>query len=138
MTRTNRRTFARTMMGAALAAVLAPVVVAATANDVRADDVPYVECKWAPFNEAWACSLPATFTQGRFTAPPDFRHDDHSVQTRQHAWAQAKTEADARTQGHVGVFVPQKDKSWVFVPGVSWSPGDPVFLPPGKTGKGKH
>jgi hypothetical protein len=123
-----RRSLARALVLASFA--LAPL---ATSAPSQADDLPYVECPWAPYHEAWACSLPATFEQGRFNAPPDFRHDEASTQARQRTWVAAKEEAGARSHGRVGVFVPSTGGAWLFVPGSSWSPGDPVFLPPPKT-----
>ncbi len=96
---------------------------------LHADDVAYVDCPWTPYKEAWACALPGSFEQGRFAAPPDFRHDKESEQSRQKTWAAAKTEPGARARGRMGVFVPKSEGGgWWFVPGASWSPGDPVFL----------
>jgi hypothetical protein len=120
--------------------ILAPLVLVALASaaavtlaprDSRADapSIDYVDCRWQPFTEAWACSLPATFTEGRFGAPPDFKQDSLSSQLRQRAWSNAKATPGARTRGRVGVFVPQQDSSWLFVPGLAWSPGEIVFLP---------
>jgi len=97
-------------------------------RDSRADDVPYVDCPWSPYKEAWACALPSTFTEGRFASPPDFRHDDDSQAARDRAWLAARAEPGARVRGRMGVFVPKTDGGWWFVPGASWSPGDPVFL----------
>jgi hypothetical protein len=134
---TFQRTFARTILCAAFSFVAVPSFVATIAHEAKADDVAYVDCTWTPFKEAWACALPSGFKQGRFAAPPDFRHDERSVQTRQRAWAEAKTEPGARSRGRVGVFVPANDGGWLFVPGTSWSPGDPVFLPPAKTKRGR-
>jgi hypothetical protein len=124
--------FARALVCAAL--VIVPLATT-TARDSRAADVAYVDCPWAPYKEAWACALPGSFEQGRFTPPPDFRHDDASVQARKRTWEAAKAEPGARSHGHVGVFVPASDGSWLFVPGTSWSPGDPVFLPQAKTAR---
>jgi hypothetical protein len=124
------RPFARAVLCAAFA--LVPLV-ATTARDSHADDVAFVDCPWAPYKEAWSCALPGSFEQGRFNAPPDFRHDDASVQARLRTFVAAKTEPGARSHGRVGVFVPTNDGGWLFVPGSSWSPGDPVFLPAAKT-----
>ena len=125
---TARRPLTRALVLAAFA--LAPITVTQSSH---ADDVAYVDCPWAPYKEAWACALPATFEQGRFNAPPDFRHDEGSAQARQRTWSAARTEPGARSHGHLGVFVPANDGSWLFVPGSLWSPGDAVFLPPAKT-----
>ena len=73
----------------------------------------------------WACALPSTFTEGRFASPPDFRHDDDSQAARDRAWLAARAEPGARARGRMGVFVPKTDGGWWFVPGSSWSPGDP-------------
>ena len=120
----------RMIICAALAVV---PLVATVARDTRAGDVAYVDCAWSPYKEAWACGLPATFDEGRFNAPPSYRQDDASEQARQRAWRDAKTEPGARAQGRLGVFVPATGGGWMFVPGRSWSPGDPVFLPHPKT-----
>jgi hypothetical protein len=128
-----RRPLARTMICAALAVV---PLVATAARDTHADDVAYVDCAWSPYKEAWACALPTSFAEGRFNAPPSYRQDDASVQARQRTWAEAKNEPGARAQGRLGVFVPSTGGTWSFVPGSSWSPGDPVYFPhPKKTAK---
>ena len=125
-----RRPLARTM----ICAVLAVVPLAATAaKDTHADDVTYVDCSWGPYKEAWACELPASFEQGRFNAPPSYRQDEASEQARQRTYTEAKTEPGARTEGRLAVFVPASGGGWIFVPGHSWSPGDPVYLPRPKT-----
>jgi hypothetical protein len=126
MTISFRRPLARTTFCAALAVVS---LAATTARDALADGVAYVDCAWAPYRDAWGCALPATFAEGRFSAPPYFRQDDASEQARKRAWADAKAEPGARAQGRLGVFVPMTGGGWTFVPGPSWSPGDPVFLP---------
>lgn len=130
MTMKHRRPFTRTMICAALAIVS---LVATAARDTRAGNVAYVDCAWSPYREAWACGLPPSFAEGRFNAPPSYRQDDASEQARQRTWAEAKTEPGARAQGRLGVFIPQSDGGWSFVPGRSWSPGDPVYLPRPKT-----
>jgi hypothetical protein len=117
-------TIARVVAGA----LIAGMAMTTTTRTVHADDVAYVDCPWTPYKEAWACALPGTFEQGRFAPPPDFRHDDASEQSRQKTWAAAKTEPGARARGRMGVFVPKTEGGWWFVPGASWSPGDPVFL----------
>jgi hypothetical protein len=122
----SRRTLARVVVLAALA--VTPVLGFAQ-HESRADDVANVDCDWNPYKEAWACGLPATFTEGRLNAPPDFRHDEASEASRQKAWIEARSEPGARPRGRMGVFFPKQDGSWWFVPGASWSPGDPVFLP---------
>ena len=126
--------FRRPLAHATFCATLAVVpLVATAARDTHADDVAYVDCAWSPYKEAWACGLPASFEEGRFNAPPSYRQDDASEQARQRAWTEAKAEPGARAQGRLGVFIPAADGSWSFVPGRSWSPGDPVFLPRPKT-----
>ncbi len=130
MTTKFRRPLARTLICATLAVV---PLAATTARTTHADDVTYVDCTWSPYREAWACALPPSFEQGRFNAPPSYRQDDASEQARQRTFAEAKTEPGARSQGRLGVFIPESDGSWMFVPGRSWSPGDPVFLPRPKT-----
>ncbi|HEY2510459.1 MAG TPA: hypothetical protein VGI39_06375, partial [Polyangiaceae bacterium] len=94
----------------------------------KPESIPEVECAWAPYQGAWGCGLPEGFAQGRFGAPPAFRDDPGSVSARERAWSAAKSASGARAVGRVGVFVP-KDNTWMFVPGSSWSPSDPVFLP---------
>ncbi len=124
------------VVGIALASLVATVVVAgeSRADGSDSDGRDYVECRWAPYDGAWACGLPATFTEGRFGPPPEFKHDAASEELRRHAYASAKSIPGARARGRVGVFVPEKDGAWLFVPGTAWSPGEPVFLPPaGKT-----
>ncbi|MGO8998724.1 MAG: hypothetical protein ACLQVI_35830 [Polyangiaceae bacterium] len=121
----HRRPFARITICAAVAVVS---LVATAASSTQAGEVAYVDCTWSPYREAWGCSLPSTFVEGRFNAPPSYRQDDASVQARQRAWAEAKSEPGARAQGRLGVFVPTSG-AWTFVPGSTWSPGDPVFLP---------
>ncbi len=37
------------------------------------DDLSIVESPWAPYKDAWACALPATFAQGRLGGPPYVR-----------------------------------------------------------------
>jgi hypothetical protein len=121
----SRRTFTRSVLCALVAATTMTVL----PRDSHAeDDVPYVDCPWSPYHEAWACDLPATFVQGRFAAPPDFRHDADSEDARKRAWVAAQAEPGARARGRMGVFIPKADAGWRFVPGSSWSPGDPVFL----------
>jgi hypothetical protein len=120
---------ARMILGAALAVI---PLVATAARDTQAGDVSYVDCAWSPYKEAWACGLPATFQEGRFNAPPSYRQDDAAEQARQRAFAEAKSEPGARAQGRLGVFIPATGGGWNFVPGHSWSPGDPVFLPRAK------
>ncbi len=121
-------------VGAAMArggifAILIACPVAMSARESRADDVAYVDCAWSPYKDAWACALPAAFTEGRFAAPPDYRHDEASEKARQKTWEAAKAEPGARARGRMGVFVPKTDDGgWWFVPGASWSPGDAVFL----------
>jgi hypothetical protein len=124
----HRRQVTRTLVCAALAVV--PFVTAA--SDTRAGDLAYVDCDWNPYREAWACALPTAFAEGRFNAPPSYRHDEASVQARQRTYAEAKTEPGARARGRLGVFVPSTAGTWSFVPGSSWSPGDPVFFPRAK------
>jgi len=119
----------RTIARGVACALIAAAPLMTVSRELHADDVAYVDCPWTPYKEAWACALPGTFEQGRFAAPPDFRHDDASVQSRQKTWAAAKTEPGARARGRMGVFVPKSaGGGWWFVPGASWSPGDPVFL----------
>jgi hypothetical protein len=125
----HRRPFARISLCAAVAAVS---LVASFASNTQADDIGYVDCTWSPYKEAWACGLPAKFTEGRFNAPPYYGQDEASIQARQRTFAQAKTEPGARAQGRLGVFVPSTEGVWSFVPGSSWSPGDPVFMPHAK------
>jgi hypothetical protein len=132
MITTFRRPLARTMICASLAVVPA-LAIATTASETKADDVTYVDCTWSPYKDAWACGLPASFEQGRFNAPPSYGQDDASEQARQRTFAEAKSEPGARTQGRLGVFVPASGGGWMFVPGRSWSPGDPVFMPRPKT-----
>jgi hypothetical protein len=136
--KSSRRTIARVLAATALAVSPALVIasLAASASVAHAEDVAYVDCGWSPYNEAWACALPGSFHEGRFAAPPDFRHDSDSEVSRQRAWAAAKAEPGARPRGRMGVFFPKPDGGWWFVPGASWSPGDPVFLPQGKAPTG--
>jgi hypothetical protein len=122
----HRRPFARGTLCAAVAAVS---LVATFASSTQADDIAYVDCTWSPYKEAWACGLPAQFSEGRFNAPPYYGQDDASVQARQRTWAEAKAEPGALLKGRLGVFVPSSGGAWSFVPGSSWSPGDPVFMP---------
>jgi hypothetical protein len=137
VTATKRSRFGTLLTIASMALFAAPVLTSAP-RDARAGDetIDYVECRWTPFAEAWACALAPAFTQGRFGAPPEFKHDALSLELRRRAWANAKDAPGARTRGRVGVFVPNKDGSWLFVPGVAWSPGEIVFLPPAAKGKG--
>ena len=132
MTMKHRRplAFARHILCAALAII--PFALTAS-PDTHAGDITYVDCAWSPYKEAWGCGLPASFEQGRFNAPPSYRQDDASEQARQRTWAEARTEPGARAQGRLGVFIPQDAGGWMFVPGRSWSPGDPVYLPRPKT-----
>jgi len=123
----TRRTLIAPLFAAVLASAAA-LVIAPRAS--HAETIDYVDCRWSPYNEAWACALPATFTEGRFGAPPDFKQDALSSQLRQRAWTNAKATPGARPRGRVGVFVPQQDSTWLFVPGLAWSPGEIVFLPP--------
>ena len=118
-----------------LCAALAGAPIAFASAESRADGTTqdFIQCQWAPFKQAWACTLPSTFTEGRFGPPPEFKQDADSVQQRQKAYADAKETPGARARGRVGVFVPDKDGTWLFVPGTSWLPGEPVFLPPAKT-----
>jgi hypothetical protein len=122
---------ARALCMALAGAVVAVAIPAESFADEGAQE--YVECRWQPFMDAWACTLPSTFTEGRFGPPPEFKHDAASEALRQRAYASAKATPGARARGRVGVFVPEKDGAWLFVPGNSWSPGEPVFLPPAKT-----
>ena len=126
----SRRTALRVLV---LAAFMTAPVLTLAARESHADDVVYVDCAWSPYKEAWACALPGTFKEGRFVAPPDFRHDGASEASRQKTWSEAKSEPGARPRGRMGVFFPTHDSGWWFVPGASWSPGDPVFLPHEKT-----
>ncbi len=98
------------------------------------DDLSIVESPWAPYKDAWACALPATFAQGRIDGPPYFGADEASILARHRAWLAAKSAPGARSSGNVGVFVARGDGGWLFVPGSSWSPYDPVFLPRGRNG----
>jgi hypothetical protein len=92
------------------------------------NEVREVDCPWTPYKEGWACALPASFEQGRLLTPPDFRQSPAARAARQQAWAAATTAPGARSAGRLGVFVPTGE-GWLFVPGSSWSPGDPVYLP---------
>ena len=116
------------------AAIAATLVTVGRPAESLADDAAqeYVECRWQPFMDAWGCALPSTFTEGRFGPPPEFKHDADSDAIRQRAYATAKATPGARARGRVGVFVPERDGAWLFVPGNAWSPGEPVFLPPAK------
>jgi hypothetical protein len=128
-------TLARRVVALLGAAIAATVVTVGYPAQSFADDAAeaYVECRWQPFADAWGCALPSTFTEGRFGPPPEFKHDAASDAIRQRAYATAKATAGARARGRVGVFVPEKDGAWLFVPGNAWSPGEPVFLPPART-----
>jgi hypothetical protein len=97
--------------------------------DTPLDADGYVLCTWAPYKEAWACPVTGAFGGGRFTTPPDYRQDDVSEQRRRHSWVAGLKVAGARARGRQGVFVPQKDGSWLFVPGPLWSPHDLVTMP---------
>ena len=94
--------------------------------------IPDVDCAWSPYQGAWGCGLAQSFEQGRFGVPPVFLHDAGSISAREKAWSAAKAAPGARAVGRAGVFVPVKAGGWLFVPGKSWSPSDPVFLPKGK------
>jgi len=100
----------------------------------QADEVAELDCPWSPYKDAWGCALPRGFEQGRFRPPPSFRHDAASRAARERTWAAARTVAGARSDGHLGVFVPVAD-GWVFVPGSAWSPSDPVYLPGARWGR---
>jgi hypothetical protein len=128
----SRRFMGRALVAAAFA--VTPVLTFAQ-TESHAEDIAYVDCAWSPYKEAWACALPDSFQEGRFNAPPDFRHDDASESSRRKTWAEAKSEPGARPRGRMGVFFPKQDGGWWFVPGASWSPGDPVFLPHEKSEK---
>jgi hypothetical protein len=119
----------RGMVGLALGAAL--VAIDSSQSFAAGVTMDYVDCSWAPYAEGWACALPASFTEGRFAGPPDFKHDALSEQLRQRAWQTAKTSRGARARGRLGVFVPA-DGAWLFVPGPTWLPGEVVFLPPPK------
>jgi hypothetical protein len=114
--------------GLALAVPATTATVALAPSVASAADVPYIDCHWTPYDGAWACALPSTFKQGRFTPPPDYRQDATSIENRHEAWAMARAAPGARSHGHLGVFLPTQD-GWMFVPGNAWSPGDPVFVP---------
>jgi hypothetical protein len=131
----------RTFIGLFVAALIGAPAFALTAapTEARADEkaIDYVDCRWTPFTEAWGCALPKSFIEGRFNAPPEFKHDDASERVRQSAWANAKATPGARSRGRVGVFVPSADGAWLFVPGSNWSPGEIVSLPPEPAPKAK-
>ena len=138
---THSRAASRTFFGLFVAAMIgAPAFVFAGApKEARADEasMDYVDCRWTPFTDAWGCALPQSFTEGRFGAPPEFKHDELSESLRQRAWTNAKATPGARARGRVGVFVPSSDGAWLFVPGSAWSPGEIVFLPPEPAPKAK-
>src|SRR4051794_33369403 len=93
MRKTSQGVGSRTGLKLATCAALAAGSLAmAFPTESQAQDAMqgYVDCKWTPFKEAWACALPTTFTQGRFGAPPDFKHDELSEQLRARAYAGAK------------------------------------------------
>src|SRR6476620_1183483 len=109
--RLGRRVVARVLC----AAIAATLVAVGRPAEAFADDAAdqYVECRWQPFMDAWGCTLPATFTEGRFGPPPEFKHDADSDAIRQRAYATAKATPGARARGRVGVFVPEKDGTWL-------------------------
>jgi hypothetical protein len=114
------------------AAAPVPPPPAPTQPETPTDKLADLDCQWAPYKEAWSCALPASFEGGRFATPPDYRHDDDSEQRRRHSWVAALKVNGARRNGRVGAFVPQKDGSWLFVPGPLWSPHDLVTMPPAR------
>jgi hypothetical protein len=104
-------------------------VVVETTGWQQAEDLAVVETPWAPYKDAWACALPAGFAEGRLGTPPNFGADEASLVARHQAWLAARSAPGARSSGNVGVFLSRADGGWLFVPGASWSPYDPVFLP---------
>jgi hypothetical protein len=107
----------------------APAPAASAAAETPTDQLLDFDCAWFPFKEAWACPVPNTFEGGRFATPPDYRQDDVSEQKRRHSWVAALKVTGTRSNGRVGAFVPNKDGTWLFVPGPLWSPHDLVFMP---------